>query len=281
MWKCNKCNAEFDYISRYNRHINRSTDCSSKNTVCEYCKKTYANNFALRRHLIICPDKKDLEIKIRDEMIVKLQNKLDTKTDQTIDILTTICKNLSTRQVNINNNIIHGTVVKEPYLHIIPLGKIKTDTAINICVRNEKIAGKIIVKLGKGDVIGPVLLIFKALHMDKNRKDLQNIAYVNNKYVCFIDREGWVQRPWEFICNQISMEIEIVLRRCYDLMDYKSKRAERAVKALNEFFKIHLSEIHPLKKMAATIDIECNMNNHLIPGMYSIESSLDNSDTDS
>lgn len=287
MIKCKDCGKIFNFRYLLLRHVNKTNKCFDPKPdtfECKHCNKIYKSKSSLKRHLDNCRYYKEFKMQ---NIISELQTTIINQKDDEIRNLRSLCSAALSQTVKITNtnNIVFNDAkvskIIEPYSPTTPVGQVRTDDVMDICVRDKKRSGKIIIQLGKGDVIGPILYIFKSLHMNKHRKDLQNIAYVDNKHMCVVEGEGWVCRSWKYICTKINMEIEIALRRCYDLMDYKSKKAERAVNAMQEIFKIHLSEVVALKDLSKTIEVPDNMNNHIITGMYSTETSQSDQYSDS
>lgn len=278
MIECTLCSRSFEFNYLYERHINNKKTCNKNAPIsfqCDYCDKLYATRSGLFKHKNKCPKKKDSE-KSQIEMLIQMMEKSEKRWNNLANRL--IDKDTST----INNNI--GTVnntttivnpIREVYFHVYPVGSLCDETIVKICVFNQINSKKIRVLLGKGDYILTIQHIFKAIHMNKNRKDLQNITYDNGKFMCMVDGRGWVNKSWESICGLIELEFDIALRRNYDQMDYKTKKCERAQRALNAFFELKLHEIVELKNLAKKLSIKYNPNNHMIAGMYSTESSQD------
>ena len=92
LYKCTRCQKEFNKISHYKRHINRKNKCIEKPLVnsvisnpdcgisnknkCKYCNKSYKHKFHLNRHLKTCKVKIEKELKKNtyDFLLNKIDN---------------------------------------------------------------------------------------------------------------------------------------------------------------------------------------------------------------
>lgn len=297
MWKCDKCSSLFQYRYQYDRHLNKKIPCDSVNIdmACEYCEREFYSVYTKNRHVDKCKYNYNSKLAECYNKIATLKKELDNsknllliQKDNEIVTLKTICTNLSNRPIhnnnNIrgNNNIINANVIKhEPYFHVYPLGKITADVVSNICVKNKKIGLKITTCLGKGDCVNAIGYIFKAIHMSSKYKEYHNISYVDDKFICLVENEGWVHKSWEYICEKLDFEIDNALRRNYDEMDYKSKKGKRALRAMEDLFKVELYTVKELQDAAKKCVLDNIPNNHNVKGMYSVESSQEDSDSES
>lgn len=281
MFVCKKCKAKFEYYSYYERHISRISSCVNDPFACLPCNKIYQSKSALNKHLSKCV------YKLMDNQKKDLQGEFEMRLQHEIGLLkNAIIKHSGNNitingDVDINNNnntVINKLSKREKYTHVFPLGKFKTDVVLNICVENARICDKLKIALGKGDVINPVLIIYKAVHMNSTYNEYKNVSYKDGQFMAVVENQGWIPVSWEFICEKMDPEIDIVLRRAYDKMEYKSKKGNRAKDALESFYKMSIADIKELKNKVKETSTRV-FNNHNIVGIISAESSKSSTDS--
>lgn len=293
MFECTNCGKKFDHKSRYDVHLNKINPCTKKSSICEFCHKDYSSISVLNRHLKTCKISIVVETKLKYERKIDrikeiyLNERLEALNEENMRLKNEIILLKSqTRNITINgdvDSINNGTVInkvsnREKYTHVFPLGKFKTDVVVNICVENARICDKLKIALGKGDVINPVLIIYKAVHMNSTYNEYKNISYKDGQFMAIVENQGWIPVSWEFICEKIYPEIDIVLRRTYDKMEYGSKKGNRAKNALESFYKMSIADIKELKNKVKETSTRV-FNNHNIVGIISAESSKSSTDS--
>ena len=78
IYKCAKCNKEFNRKSGYDSHISRIKSCVKDNNInneCEYCNKYYSTRFNLNAHLNVCKEKPTID-NVTQSQIEELKNML-------------------------------------------------------------------------------------------------------------------------------------------------------------------------------------------------------------
>ena len=131
--KCETCKKEFDKKSNFTQHLNKKYVCKPKAEItnilanipkngqnsaflnilsdiaCEYCKNTYSSVYKLKRHLITCKVKINIELVNKNNELNNKLLKLEEEINNLKTTKTNIAKNITitnnnTTNTNCNNN---------------------------------------------------------------------------------------------------------------------------------------------------------------------------------
>lgn len=187
---CETCKLAFDKKCRYDKHLERKTNCKilkykpeKKVHNCGFCEKEFSRADSLRRHISMCPminlTKNNTNIKGNENFHIHGNNNGD------IDNSTTITNN------NNNNNI---------SFNIYPCGKDGID-----CLSLDE---KIQVLVSK---IGIIIELIKLVNFDPNKPEHHNMYMddVKSGYLHAFSGEKWeIKRSKGFIYNLIDTKKE-------------------------------------------------------------------------
>jgi hypothetical protein len=150
IYKCDKCNKEFNKKSAYNSHIVRLNPCVKDtivNNECTYCNKLFSNKYKLKAHLYICKKKKlnDInqsqidELKKIFEKKFEEQQKINQELEKKVEQLTHLTEsNHITLTENSNNNNNNNNTTTNNIINIFSAGKedltrLSQEEIIKIC----------------------------------------------------------------------------------------------------------------------------------------------------
>ena len=235
-YTCEKCGTKFKKKSHYVQHINRKTSCIKeektlqdiKNRTCQYCSYVFTQTNSLKKHLNICNEnpkklKKPKKIKITkaqkleklEEIILKLNDKIDTQTDELKKLKDKTLNSTINIQNNIQQNIIVNAYGKEDLSHI--------------TIEDYK---KI---LQKGCYSVPELI--KYVHCNSKKPENRNIYIKNYKddYILTFDGKEWNMEKKDDVFVNIIENRKNFLESKFD--DYYNELSKPAKSTFKKFLE--------------------------------------------
>jgi hypothetical protein len=97
---CPNCKKQYKSKGGLTRHIK-----SCKNPICDFCESSFFDNRNLKRHLLICKQKKQIESEKKEEA-QSLKEKISSLEHKILENENKFLKTLPVQQVQVNNNVI-------------------------------------------------------------------------------------------------------------------------------------------------------------------------------
>ena len=256
MFKCNKCEKEFKYISLLKKHESRKFSCiniddyndkidnisqiienkinesiNNNATICLFCNKVFCNKSNLSKHIYnVCPNKKTLE-KDKDKLTFEKDNK--RRDDELKFVKNTVVKLLKKQSHNIIINNTNNTNITNNNNNnnnlIININSYGKEDLSHITLNDYK-------KYLNGFFPGFIKFIEK-IHFDEQMPENHNICLTNikSKYIHVFENDKWITKEKnDIIDTLITKKYNMLNDKCEELEE-NNKINEDTVENFKEF----------------------------------------------